>query len=146
MHDDDVGSPVPGSFVERRRRPLRRGAAASGIKMAERFEPLVDVKRAYLPTHVPEHNALDSARSRRGAADDAPAHRRADLAHGLDAFLARAGGDSRYVERVVRGPVARSPDGEVLDAATTTTEPAARTATTRYCVRVIKRGGPPRRR
>ena len=79
MHDDDVGSPVPGSFVYGAadrfgEAPLFPGDQHGRALRAARR------RRARLPAQQPRPRAQrpEHARARRGAADDAPAHRRAD--------------------------------------------------------------------
>ena len=113
MHDDDVGSPVPGSFVAGA--PDRFGEAPlfPGIKMVEGFEPLVDVERAYLRnSRTPELNALNMRA--RVAALRTTHQRIGELIdeYGLDAFLAAQEGIIDYVERVVRSRLREIPDGE----------------------------------
>ena len=111
MHDDDVGSPVPGSFVSGAADRFGEAPLFPGIKMVEDFEPLVDVERAYLRnSRVPEHNALNMRA--RVAALRMTYQRVGELIgeYGLDAFLAAAGGDHRLrrARRALRA-CARSP-------------------------------------
>ena len=113
MHDDDVGSPVPGSFVSGAADRFGEAPLFPGIKMVENFEPLVDVERAYLRnSRVPEHNALNMRA--RVAALRMTHQRIGELIdeHGLDAFLAAQEGIIDYVERVVRSRLREIPDGE----------------------------------
>ena len=123
MHDDDVGSPVPGSFVCGAADRFGEAPLFPGIKMVENFEPLVDVERAYLRnSRVPEHNALNMRA--RVAALRMTHQRIGELIdeHGLDAFLRRAGGDHRVRRaRRARRACARSPTASGTRWATTTT-------------------------
>jgi N-methylhydantoinase B len=60
MHDNDVGSPVPGSFVVGSHDRFGEAPLFPGIKMVENFELLRDIERAYLRNHrTPEMNALN---------------------------------------------------------------------------------------
>jgi N-methylhydantoinase B len=113
MHDDDVGSPVPGSFVAGARDRFGEAPLFPGIRMVENFEPLLDVERAYLRnSRVPEHNALNMRA--RVAALRMTYERIGELIdeHGLDSFLAAQEGIIEYVERVVRSRLREIPDGE----------------------------------
>jgi N-methylhydantoinase B/oxoprolinase/acetone carboxylase alpha subunit len=113
MHDDDVGSPVPGSFVSGAADRFGEAPLFPAIKMVERFEPLVDIERAYLRnSRVPQKNALNMRA--RVAALRMTHQRIGELIdeHGLDAFLAAQEGIIDYVERVVRARLREIPDGE----------------------------------
>ena len=113
MHDDDVGSPVPGSFVSGAADRFGEAPLFPGIKMVVGFEPLIDVERAYLRnSRVPEHNALNMRA--RVAALRMTHQRICELIdqHGLEAFLAAQEGIIEYVERVVRSRLREIPDGE----------------------------------
>jgi N-methylhydantoinase B len=113
MHDDDVGSPVPGSFVSGAADRFGEAPLFPGIKMVEDFEPLVDIERAYLRnSRVPEHNALNMRA--RVAALRMTYQRVGELIgeYGLDAFLAAEEGIIAYVERVVRSRLREIPDGD----------------------------------
>jgi N-methylhydantoinase B len=113
MHDDDVGSPVPGSFVSGAADRFGEAPLFPGIKMVEDFEPLVDVERAYLRnSRVPEHNALNMRA--RVAALRMTYQRVGELIgeYGLDAFRAAQEGIIAYVERVVRSRLREIPDGD----------------------------------
>jgi len=60
MHDDDVGSPVPGSFVSGARDRFGEAPLFPAVKMVEGFEPRWDVERAYLRnSRTAEFNALN---------------------------------------------------------------------------------------
>jgi N-methylhydantoinase B len=113
MHDDDVGSPVPGSFVSGATDRFGEAPLFPGIKMVENFEPLIDVERAYLRnSRVPEHNALNMRA--RVAALRTTHQRICEVIdqYGLSAFLAAQDGIIEYVERVVRSRLREIPDGE----------------------------------
>jgi N-methylhydantoinase B len=112
MHDNDVGSPVPGSFVVGSHDRFGEAPLFPGIKMVERFELLPDIERAYLRNHrTPEMNALNL---RARLASLRITHRRIHELieqYGLDAFLAAEDEIIDYVERVVRGRLREMPDG-----------------------------------
>ena len=113
MHDDDVGSPVPGSFVSGSQDRFGEAPLFPAIKMVENFEPLVDVERAYLRnSRTPERNALNMRA--RVAALRMTHQRIGELIdqYGLDAFHAAQEGIIEYVERVVRGRLREIPDGQ----------------------------------
>jgi N-methylhydantoinase B len=140
MHDDDVGSPVPGSFVSGAADRFGEAPLFPGIKMVEGFEPLVDVERAYLRnSRTSELNALNMRA--RVAALRMTYQRIRELIgeYGLAAFQAAQEGIISYVERVVRGRLREIPDGEWYsmgyhdhDGNNNEMYP--------ICVRVIKRG------
>ncbi len=140
MHDDDVGSPVPGSFVSGAADRFGEAPLFPGIKMVENFEPLVDVERAYLRnSRVPEHNALNMRA--RVAALRMTHQRIGELIdeHGLDAFLAAQEGIIDYVERVVRSRLREIPDGEWYSMGYHDHD-GNENRMYPICVRVIKRG------
>jgi N-methylhydantoinase B/oxoprolinase/acetone carboxylase alpha subunit len=140
MHDDDVGSPVPGSFVSGAADRFGEAPLFPGIKMVEGFEPLVDVERAYLRnSRTSELNALNMRA--RVAALRMTYQRIQELIgeYGLAAFRAAQEGIISYVERVVRSRLREIPDGEWYsmgyhdhDGNNNEMYP--------ICVRVIKRG------
>jgi N-methylhydantoinase B/oxoprolinase/acetone carboxylase alpha subunit len=112
MHDDDVGSPVPGSFVSGARDRFGEAPLFPAIKMVENFEPLWDVERAYLRnSRTPDQNALNMRA--RVAALRTTYRRIGELIeqYGLDTFLAAQEGIIAYVERVVRRRLREIPDG-----------------------------------
>ena len=123
MHDDDVGSPVPGSFVSGADGPLRRGAAlprdedGRGLRAARR-------RRARLPAQrrTPELNALNMRARVAALRIDPPADPRADRAVRPRRVPRGAGGDHR-VRRAGRALApARDPRRRVVrDRSTTTT-------------------------
>jgi N-methylhydantoinase B len=112
MHDDDVGSPVPGSFVAGAHERFGEAPLFPAIKMAEGFEPLWDVERAYLRnSRTPELNALNM---RARVAALCTTHQRIGeicAQYGVETLLAAQEGIIEYVERVVRGRLRELPDG-----------------------------------
>jgi N-methylhydantoinase B len=112
MHDDDVGSPVPGSFVSGARDRFGEAPLFPALKMVEGFEPRRDVERAYLRnSRTAEFNALNMRA--RVAALRTTYQRVQELIrqYGLEAFLAAQEGIIEYVERVVRRRLREIPDG-----------------------------------
>ncbi|MGH2849287.1 MAG: hydantoinase B/oxoprolinase family protein, partial [Solirubrobacteraceae bacterium] len=112
MHDSDVGSPVPGSFVTGATDRFGEAPLFPPIRMVERFEPLVDVERAYLRnSRTPEQNALNM---RARVAALRMTHRRiGELIerYGVETFSAVAERMLDYVEGVVRRRLREVPDG-----------------------------------
>jgi N-methylhydantoinase B len=112
MHDDDVGSPVPGSFVSGAKDRFGEAPLFPAIKMVEKFEPRWDVERAYLRnSRTPGGNALNMRA--RIAALRTTYRRIGELIgqYGLSTFLAAQEGIIDYVERVVRRRLSEIPDG-----------------------------------
>lgn len=112
MHDDDVGSPVPGSFVSGAHERFGEAPLFPAVKMVEGFEPRRDVERAYLRnSRTPEHNALNMRA--RVAALRTTHGQVAELIgeYGIEAFRSAQEGIIDYVERVVRGRLTEIPDG-----------------------------------
>lgn len=115
MHDEDVGSPMPGSFVPGARERFGEAPLFPAIKMVSGFEPLADVERAYLRnSRTPELNQLNMRA--RVAALRTTYQRITELIdeYGIDAFLAAQEGIIDYVERVVRRRLSEIPDGTWL--------------------------------
>jgi N-methylhydantoinase B len=113
MHDDDVGSPVPGSFVSGAADRFGEAPLFPGIKMVEDFEPLADIERAYLRnSRTSELNALNMRA--RVAALRMTYQRVQELIgeYSLEAFVAAQEGIISYVERVVRSRLREIPDGD----------------------------------
>ena len=140
MHDDDVGSPVPGSFVAGAADRFGEAPLFPGIKMVEDFEPLIDIERAYLRnSRVPEHNALNMRA--RVAALRMTYQRVGELIgeYGLDAFHAAQEGIIAYVERVVRSRLREIPDGDWYGQIYHDHD-GTHDEIYRMCCRVIKRG------
>ena len=112
MHDEDAGSPVPGSFVSGAHDRFGEAPLIPGIKMVRGFAPRSDVLRAYLRnSRTSELNALNMRA--RVAALRTTYQRITELIgqYGLDAFLAAQEGILEYVERVVRARLREIPDG-----------------------------------
>ena len=112
MHDEDAGSPVPGSFVSGAHDRFGEAPLFPAIKMVRGFVPRPDVLRAYLRnSRTSELNALNMRA--RVAALRTTYQRITELIgqYGLDAFLAAQEGILEYVERVVRARLREIPDG-----------------------------------
>ena len=112
MHDEDVGSPVPGSFVVGAKERFGEAPLFPGIKLCENFEPRWDIERVYLRnSRTSELNALNMRA--RVAALRTTYQRVQELIaqYGLQAFLAAQEGIIDYVERVVRSRLRDIPDG-----------------------------------
>ncbi|HEY7965568.1 MAG TPA: hydantoinase B/oxoprolinase family protein [Solirubrobacteraceae bacterium] len=140
MHDDDVGSPVPGSFVSGAADRFGEAPLFPGIKLVEGFEPRVDIERAYLRnSRTSELNALNM-RARVAALRTTYQRVRELIAeYSLDVFRAAQEAIIDYVERVVRSRLLEIPDGDWYamgyhdhDGNDNVMYP--------ICVRVIKRG------
>ncbi|HXR13574.1 MAG TPA: hydantoinase B/oxoprolinase family protein [Solirubrobacteraceae bacterium] len=140
MHDDDVGSPVPGSFVSGAADRFGEAPLFPGIKLAEDFEPRADIERAYLRnSRTSELNALNM---RARVASLRTTYQRVNeliAEYGLDVFRAAQEAIIDYVERIVRSRLREIPDGEWYsmgyhdhDGNNNVMYP--------ICVRVIKRG------
>jgi N-methylhydantoinase B len=112
MHDNDVGSPVPGSFVAGARDRFDEAPLFPGVKMVEGFAMRRDVERAYLRnSRSPEHNALNM-RARVAALKSTYQRVREVIAsYGIGAFLATQRRMLDYVEQVVRMRLRDVPDG-----------------------------------
>jgi N-methylhydantoinase B/oxoprolinase/acetone carboxylase alpha subunit len=113
MHDDDVGSPVPGSFVSGAADRFGEAPLFPGIKLVENFEPRRDIERAYLRnSRTSELNALNMRA--RVAALRTTYQRVGELIdeYGLEVFRAAQEGIIDYVERIVRSRLREIPDGE----------------------------------
>lgn len=112
LHDQDVGSPVPGSFVVGAQDRFGEAPIMPPIKMVERFEIRDDIEQAFLRNHrTPEFNALNM---RARVAALSVAHRRIhDLIreYGKDTFLDCQQEIIDYTERVVRRRLREMPDG-----------------------------------
>jgi N-methylhydantoinase B len=116
MHDNDVGSPVPGSFVVGSEDRFGEAPLYPPMKMVEGFELRAEIERAYLRNHrTPELNALNL---RARLASMRITHRRIHELieqYGLDAFKASQEEIIDYVERVVRKRLLGLPDGSWSD-------------------------------
>lgn len=112
MHDSDVGSPVPGSFVVGATDRFGEAPLFPGVRMVENWELRRDIERAYLRNHrTPELNAL-SLRARI-AAIRATEQRIGELVneYGLDSFLAASDGIISHAEAILRRRLLAIPDG-----------------------------------
>jgi N-methylhydantoinase B len=112
MHDDDVGGPVPSSFVLGARDRFGEAPLFPALRIVENWELKRDIERARLRnSRTPEVNALNMRA--RVAALRATQERLTELIgrYGLTAFLQSQDGIIDYVERVVRGRLRAIPDG-----------------------------------
>jgi len=112
MHDNDVGSAVPGSWVTGAQDRFGEAPLIPAVKMAEGFEMRPDIERMYLRnSRTADLNALNM-RARVAALRSTHERLGALIAqYGLDAFLAAQEGILDHVERVLRERLALIPDG-----------------------------------
>jgi N-methylhydantoinase B len=112
MHDEDVGSPVPGSFVVGARDRYGEAPLYPTVKMVEGFELRRDIEAIFLRnSRTPDHNALNL---RGRMASLTVTHRRIHELiedYGIDTFRAATGETLDYVEEVVRDRLREMPDG-----------------------------------
>jgi len=112
MHDEDVGSPVPGSFVVGARDRFGEAPLYPMVKMVEGFKLRQDTEAVFLRnSRTPEHNALNL---RARLASLTVTHRRVHeliADYGVEVFLACQTEILDYVGRVVRGRLRKMPDG-----------------------------------
>lgn len=112
MHDQDVGSPVPGSFVVGAEDRFGEAPLMPPIKMVEQFAIRDDIEQAFLRNHrTPDFNALNM---RARVAALSVTHRRIHELieeYGKDTFLACQREIIGYTERVVRRRLSEIPDG-----------------------------------
>jgi N-methylhydantoinase B/oxoprolinase/acetone carboxylase alpha subunit len=116
MHDNDVGSSAPGSFVVGARERFAEAPLFPPIKIAENFELRPDLEAAYLYNHrTPELNALNLRA--RLASLRVTRDRLRDLVeqYGLPAFRAARDGVIDYTEAIARRRLAEIPDGTWFD-------------------------------
>jgi N-methylhydantoinase B len=140
MHDEDVGSPVPGSFVAGAADRFGEAPLFPGVKMVTGFVPRRDVLRAYLRnSRTSELNALNMRA--RVAALRMTYQRVGELIgeYGLDAFHAAQEGIIAYVERVIRSRLREIPDGDWFGQIYHDHD-GTHDEIYRMCCRVIKRG------
>ena len=128
MHDDDVGSPVPGSFVSGAQDRFGEAPLFPGLRIVENFEPIQDVERAVLRnSRTASFNALNM---RARVAALRTTHQRVQELieqYGREAFLAAQEGIIDYVERVdPRRACASCPTATGTRWATTTTTASPR--------------------
>jgi hypothetical protein len=140
MHDSDVGSPVPGSFVSGAPDRFAEAPLFPALRIGRDFELLADIERAYLRnSRTPTLNALNMRA--RLAALRSTHQRICELIeqYGLDAFRATQEEIVAYVERVVRGRLRALPDGSWY-AEGYHDHDGRENKTYRICCRIDKRG------
>ena len=113
MHESDVGSPVPGSFVVGATDRFGEAPLMPPVRLVEGFELRTDIEAAFLRNHrTPDLNALN-LRARMAALRIT--HRRIHEViekYGVQTFLDCQAEILDYVERVTRRRLAQMPDGE----------------------------------
>lgn len=112
MHDDDVGGPVPGSFVVGANDRFGEAPLLPPIKLVENFEFREDLERAFLRNHrTPESNALNlRARLAALTGTHSRIHELIDE-YDKETFLACQREIIDYTERVLRRRLREIPDG-----------------------------------
>ncbi len=112
MHDSDVGSPVPGSFVVGAQDRFGEAPLVPGIKLVENFKVREDLEEMLLRNvRTPELNALNM-RARVAALTSTHARVHDLIGHyGRDDFIQCQEEIISYVERVVRQRLKDIPDG-----------------------------------
>ncbi len=141
MHDNDVGGPVPGSFVTGARERFGEAPLFPAIKIGEGFELRPDLERLYLRnSRTPELNALNMRA--RVAALRGTQQRIHELIeqYGLDVFMAAQEGILAYVEQALRRRLREIPDGSWF-AEGFHDHDGISDALYRICCRLDKRGG-----
>lgn len=116
MHDQDVGSPVPGSFVVGAADRFGEAPLFPPIKMVEKWILRRDVEGAFIRNHrMPDITSLNLRA--RIAAIRSTSERIRELiqSYGPDVFTACQEDILDYVERVVRSRLREIPDGEWVD-------------------------------
>ncbi|MGH2936928.1 MAG: hydantoinase B/oxoprolinase family protein [Solirubrobacterales bacterium] len=116
MHDDDVGSPVPGSFVVGSTDRYGEAPLFPLVRMVENYQLCADIEGVYLRnSRTPELNALNLRA--RLAALMTTEQRIHDVIrqYGLDAFLATQNGILEYVHTGLRRRLREIPDGTWFD-------------------------------
>ncbi|HZQ88518.1 MAG TPA: hydantoinase B/oxoprolinase family protein [Gaiellaceae bacterium] len=116
MHDPDVGSPVPGSFVVGATDRFGEAPLFPPVKLVERFRLREDIAHALIRNHrTPEQSDLQM-RARMAALQitHGRIHELIDE-YGVDTFLAAQDEILAYVERVVRRRLNEIPDGTWFD-------------------------------
>jgi N-methylhydantoinase B len=112
MHDQDVGSPVPGSFVVGAADRFGEAPLVPGVKLVERYEPRADIARMFFRNHrTPELNALNLRA--RVAALKMTQGRLTELIerYGPEVFAAAREAIIDHVEQMVRKKLRQIPDG-----------------------------------
>jgi N-methylhydantoinase B len=140
MHDNDVGSPVPGSFVAGAANRFDEAPLFPAVKLVENYKIRHDIERIKLRNcRTPELNALNMRA--RVAALRTTEQRIGELIaqYGVGTFLAVQEGIIDYVARVIRQRLRDIPDGSWY--AQGYLDHNGRTADIyRICCRVTKRG------
>jgi N-methylhydantoinase B len=116
MHDNDVGSPVPGSFVVGAADRFGEAPLFPLVRMVENYELRPDIEGIFLRnSRTPELNALNLRA--RLAALTTTEQRIHDVIrqYGLDAFLATQAGILEYVHTGLRRRLRAIPDGTWFD-------------------------------
>lgn len=112
MHDNDVGSPVPGSFVAGASNRFDEAPLFPAVKLVENYKIRHDIERIKLRNcRTPELNALNMRA--RVAALRTTEQRLDDLIsqYGIGTFLAAQEGIISYAGKVVRQRLRDIPDG-----------------------------------
>ncbi|MFT4585318.1 MAG: N-methylhydantoinase B [Gammaproteobacteria bacterium] len=118
MHDSDVGSPVPGSFVVGATDRFGEAPLFPPVKMVENFKIRADLERAFLRNSRTE--ALNALNMRARVAALSKTHQRIHeliTQYGIDTFLACQEEIIDYVDRIVRQRVREIPDGSWFEQA-----------------------------
>lgn len=113
MHDQDVGSSVPGSFVVGAEDRFGEAPLVPAVKLVEDYQFRSDIESMILRNHrTPELNALNLRA--RLAALTMSQERIAELIdrYGIETFRAAQQGILDYVEQVLRRKLLEIPDGE----------------------------------
>lgn len=112
MHDEDVGSPVPGSFVVGAHNRFDEAALYPMVKLVESYRINPSIEGILLHnSRTPENNALNL---RARVSSLTVTHRRIHEVieeYGIDIFGACLEETVDYVERVVRSRLRKIPDG-----------------------------------
>jgi N-methylhydantoinase B len=140
MHDNDVGSPIPGSFVYGARDRYGEAPLFPDLKIAEGYVLRHDVLAAYLRnSRTPESNGVNM--HARVAALSSTRRRLHELIeqYGLEVYLEAQEEIIAYVERVVRERLREIPDGEWF-AQTYHDHDTISDRRFAFCCRAIKRG------
>ena len=112
MHDSDVGSPVPGSFVVGAQDRFGEAPLIPGIKLVENFKVREDLEELLLRNvRTPELNALNM-RARVAALTSTHSRVHELIKHyGRDDFIQCQEEIISYVERILRQRLLEIPDG-----------------------------------
>ncbi len=116
MHDPDVGSPVPGSFVVGAADRFGEAPLFPPLKLVERFRVREDIAGAIRRNHRTPEQTEFQVRARIAALE--VTHQRIHgliREYGIDVFMAIQEEILSYVERVVRRRLVDIPDGSWCD-------------------------------